>query len=235
MNCVEFRRQLAIDPHAEAADFVSHRAACTRCADAAERAVGFDRTLRRALDVAPPAQLVESVLLAQATAQRMRRAAIRRTAMLALAASLALAIGVVGTRVEATPLSMQAVEHVEKEALVLKMVTSISASEVGDAFSRNGLTLAQIPAGISFVGCCPMGRHKTVHMLMPDGDDPVTVIYVVDAHAAKRDDFQRDGWSGRVVPFGAGSLILLARHSTAFDRVESAWRAAQIHPVSTAG
>ncbi len=226
MNCVEFRRQLAIDPHAQSADFERHRAECARCAEAAVHAIDFDRTLRRALEVAPPAQLVESVLLAQATAQRRQRTALRRTAMLALAASLALAIGVFGTRVEATPLSTQAVDHVEKEALVLKMVTSISSKEVSDAFALRGLSLSHIPAGVSFVGCCPMGRHKTVHMLMPEGDDPVTVIYVVDVHASQREDFVRDGWSGRVLPLGAGSLILLARHATAFDRVESTWRSA---------
>jgi uncharacterized protein DUF3379 len=226
MNCVEFRRQLATDPHTQAADFERHRAECARCAEAAVHAIDFDRTLRRALEVAPPAQLVESVLLAQATAQRRQRTALRRTAMLALAASLALAIGVFGTRVEATPLSTQAVDHVEKEALVLKMVTSISSKEVSDAFALRGLSLSHIPAGVSFVGCCPMGRHKTVHMLMPEGDDPVTVIYVVDVHASQREDFVRDGWSGRVLPLGAGSLILLARHATAFDRVESTWRSA---------
>ena len=224
MNCVEFRRQLAIDPRAEAADFVRHRGECARCAEAAERALAFDRTLRAALEVVPPAQLAETVLLAQATAERRRRTTFRRTAMLALAASLALAIGVVGTRVEATPLSTQAIEHVEKEALVLKMVTSISASEVADAFSKRGLRLAHIPAGVSFVGCCPMGKHRTVHMLMPEGDDPVTVIYVVDAHAAQREDFVRDGWKGRVLPLAGGSLILIARESTAFDRVENVWR-----------
>jgi len=226
MNCVEFRRQLAIDPHTQVADFERHRADCARCADATAHAVEFDRTLLRALEIAPPAQLVESVLLAQATSQRRQRAVFRRTAMLALAASLALAIGVVGTRVEATPLSTQAVDHVEREALVLKMVTSISEKEVGDAFARSGLSLRHIPAGVSFVGCCPMGRHRTVHMLMPEGDDPVTVIYVVDARASQREDFVRDGWSGRVLPLGAGSLILLARHATAFDRIEGTWRSA---------
>jgi len=226
MNCVEFRRQLTVDPRADAADFVRHRAECARCAEAAERALEFDRALRRALDIAPPAQLVDSVLLAQATEQRRRRTAFRRTAMFALAASLALVVGVVGTRVEATPLSTQAVAHIEKEAFVLKGGIAIDASEVSDAFAKRGLRLDHIPMGVSFVACCPMGRHKTVHMLMSEGDDPVTVIYVVDAHATQREEFTRDGWSGRVLPLGAGSLILLAHHATAFDRVERAWRGA---------
>ena len=226
MNCVEFRRQLVIDPHASGADFARHRGECARCAAAAERALDFERTLQRALAVDPPAQLVDSVLLAQATAQRQRRTAMRRAAMLALAASLALAVGVFGTRVEATPLSAQAVAHVESEASVLQMVTAVSASDVGAAFARRGIELAQVPTGVSFVACCPMGRHPTVHLLMPDGDDPVTVIYVADQRVAQRGDFVRDGWSGRVLPLGSGTLILLARHPLAFNRVEAIWRGA---------
>ncbi|MEP6940428.1 MAG: DUF3379 family protein [Rudaea sp.] len=226
MNCVEFRRQLVVDPHASGAEFVRHRGECARCAAAAERALEFESALQRALAVEPPVQLVESVLLAQATAQRRRRSAVRRVALFALAASLALAVGVFGTRVEATPLSALAVAHVESEASVLRMVGAVSASEVGAAFAQRGVKLDHVPAGVSFVACCPMGPHATVHLMMPENDDPVTVIYVVDQRTAQRDDFVRDGWSGRVLPLGSGTLILLARHPLAFDRVEAIWRGA---------
>ena len=153
MNCVEFRRQLTIDPHASGAEFARHRGECARCAAAAERALDFERSLQRALAVEPPAQLVDSVLLAQATAQRRRRSALRRAAMLALAASIALAIGVFGTRVEATPLSAQAVAHVEHEASVLQTVGVVSSDNVGAAFARRGVKLGHVPGGVSFVAC----------------------------------------------------------------------------------
>src|SRR5512141_157934 len=115
MNCLEFRRQLGVDPHSTSADFVGHRQECARCAEAAVRAVEFEAALRRALNVEPSTQLAESILLAQATRQQRRRQTwMRRGGLLAMAATLVLAIGV-GMRVEARPLSAQAVEHLRGE------------------------------------------------------------------------------------------------------------------------
>jgi len=225
MNCLEFRRQLGVDPASSAAAFVQHRNECARCADAAARAADFETALRRALQVEPASQLAESILLAQATQQNRRQVRLRRGGLLALAATLALAVGV-GMRVEARPLSLQAVEHLRDEAQVLTATKPLAAEEVRAAFAQRGLQLSHVPDGIAFVGCCPMGRHLTVHMVMPQGDGPVTVIYVVDRKAGQREDFQRDGWRGRSVPLGNGTLILLARDSAPFDRVESTWREA---------
>ena len=59
MNCVEFRRQLAIDPQATAADFVQHRAECPRCAEAHARSLAFENDFARALNIAVPAQLAD--------------------------------------------------------------------------------------------------------------------------------------------------------------------------------
>jgi len=188
-------------------------------------AAGFEAALRRALQVEPSPQLAESILLAQATQQNRRHAYLRRGGLLALAATLVLAIGV-GMRVEAKPLSTQAVEHLREEAEVLSAVKPLSAESVRAAFAQRGLTLSQVPGGVAFVGCCPMGRHLTVHMVMPEADGPVTVIYVVDRGSSRREDFQRDGWHGRSLPLGNGTLILLARDTDHFDSVESAWRAA---------
>jgi hypothetical protein len=224
MNCIEFRRQLGVDPQTNAADFVRHRQECARCAEAAGRAAEFEAALRRALQVAPSPQLAESILLAQATQQQNRHQVyLRRGGLLALAAMLVLAVGV-GMRVEAKPLSVQAVDHLREEAQVLTSTKALPADEVRAAFAQRGLRLSHVPDGVAFVGCCPMGRHLTVHMVMPEGDGPVTVIYVVDRKSSQREDFQRDGWHGRSLPLGNGTLILLARDTGQFDRVESTWR-----------
>jgi hypothetical protein len=52
------------------------------------------------------------------------------------------------------------------------------------------------------------------------------VIYVVDRKSSQREDFQRDGWHGRSLPLGNGTLILLARDTDQFDHVEASWRGA---------
>lgn len=226
MNCLEFRRQLGIDPQSAAADFVGHRQECARCAEAAARALEFEAALRRALSVEPTAQLAESILFAQATQQRRRQTYLRRGGLLALAATLVLAVGV-GMRVEASPLSAQAVEHLRSEPEALTLSSPIAPDSVREAFAKRGISLKRDVSGqIVFVGCCPMGRHLTVHMVMSENSGPVTVIYVVDDRVKRREDFQRDGWRGRTVPLGSGTLILLARDSAQFDQVEGAWRTA---------
>jgi hypothetical protein len=225
MNCLEFRRQLGVDPQTTAADFVRHRQECVRCAEAAARAAEFEAALRRALRVAPSPQLAESILLAQATQQNRRHVYLRRGGLLALAATLVLAVGL-GVRVQAQSLSEQAVDHLREEAQVLTSSKPLPAESVRAAFAQRGLKLSHVPDGIAFVGCCPMGRHLTVHMVMPQSGGPVTVIYVVDRKVGQREDFQRDGWRGRSLPLGNGTLILLARDTDQFDHVESAWREA---------
>lgn len=223
MNCLEFRRQLAVDPQTTDADFMRHRQECPRCAETHARATAFEATLRRALAVEPPPQLAESILLTQATNERRQRSRYRTSGLLAMAASIAIAVGIV-MRAGAAPLPNLAVEHLRQEAAVLTRTKPISADDVQKAFATRGITLHAIPDDISFIGCCPMGRYLTVHMVMPGSGGPVTVIYVVNDHERGREDFQRDGWRGRSVPVGNGTLVLLAENTSQFDRVEAIWR-----------
>lgn len=224
MNCVEFRRQLAIDPNTQAADFVQHRAECPRCAEAHARALVFESSLGRALNVAAPARLVETILFAQTAAERRRRTGLRRASMFAAAAALVVAVGVVGMRVEAKPLSVQAVEHLHSEEEVLSLTETVPAVEVIKTFASRGVRLKQVPDDISFVAPCPVGKHRSVHLVMPTAEGPVTVIYVVDQRVAATEDFDRDGLHGRILPLGNGAVILLAKSSTEFNRIAALWR-----------
>jgi len=226
MNCVEFRRQLAIDPQATAADFVQHRAECPRCAEAHARALAFENDFARALNIAVPAQLADAILLAQTTAERRRRTNLRRASIFAVAAILVLAVGVVGMRVEAKPLSVQAVEHLYSEEEVLALTKPVGEAEVVQTFAKRGIALKQVPDGISFVAPCPVGKHRSVHLVMPTAGGPVTVIYVVDQGVEAAKNFEREGLQGRILPVGSGTLILLAKDTTEFDRIAAAWRSA---------
>ncbi len=226
MNCVEFRRQLAIDPQATAVDFVQHRAECPRCAEAQARALAFESDLARVLSVAVPAQLADAILFAQTTAERRRRTNLRRASIFAAAAMLVLAVGVVGMRVEAKPLSVQAVEHLYSEEEVLTLTQPVGEAEVLQTFAKRGVTLKEVPSGISFVAPCPVGKHRSVHLVMPTAGGPVTVIYVVDQSVDTAKNFERDGLQGRILPVGAGALILLAKDTAEFDRIAAVWRSA---------
>ena len=223
MNCLDFRRQLNIDPHCAAADFVVHRQHCARCAEALERAHAFEGTLRKALQTPVPERLADSILLAQATRQQRQRETVRRGALLAVAAALVLAFGV-GLRTHAKTLPVLAVDHLYKEAFVLAMNQPIGDEEVRKAFAESGIALEHVPAGISFVYCCPFAGYHSVHLVMPESSGPVTVLYLTEDAVRERSNFSERGWQGRSVPLEHGTLVLLAHDSSHFDQVEKTWR-----------
>ena len=216
MNCLEFRRLLGSDPQSDVVDFVRHRQECARCAEAAARALEFDSSLRRALAIEAPTALAESILLAQATRQQGRRRLLRRGGVLALAASLILAVGI-GMRVEANPLSTLAVDHLGGEAFALSLTKPVSAAEVEQAFAKRGVDLPSAPDGISYVSLLPGGTF----FVRAHGD--------AGNRRSGHGDVRRQS-SLRATPgfrprrlvrpqraVGNGTLVLLARNTDHFD------------------
>ena len=227
MNCLEFRRELLIDPQSIAADLQRHARECPRCAEAQARALAFEASLQTALAVPAPAQLAESILLRHATEQQRSRQRVRRGgAVLGLAAAVALTFGI-GMRLQAQPLAEISVAHLQREAFVLSMTKPVAEAQIRKAFADLGVKdVGALPADVSFVACCPVGRYSSVHLLMPRSNGPVTVLYLTDDHAEARREFVRDGWLGRSVPLAHGTLVLLAHDASQFDQIESQWRGA---------
>src|SRR3984957_539957 len=223
LNCLEFRRQLGVDPHV-GGDFAQHRQACSRCADAHARALGFEKAIRSALEIPVPEKLAESLLLAQATnAQRRHRQFRQRATWIAAAAGIVLAFGI-GLRLQAKPLPELAINHLKKEAFVLGKTQPISDESIRKAFDTFGVTMHDIPAGASFVACCPVGKYVSVHLVVPESEGPVTLLYLVDDHSEQRLDFIKDGWFGRTVPLAHGTLVLIGHDAAHFDQLETSWR-----------
>lgn len=227
MNCLEFRRELNIHPQSNDAAFVAHARECPRCAQAQADALAFEATLGRALAIPPPPNLAESILLAQATQQRRESQRWRRGAgWLALAAVAVLAVGVGWRTTSAQPLGDAAIAHMlGAEAPALAYTAPVADDSVRKAFAKRGIDLAQVPADISYVQCCPVGKYKSVHMVMPRANGPVTVMYVVDDHVASRSDFSHDGWLGRSVPLAHGTLVMIGHDAGQFAQIEREWQA----------
>lgn len=226
MNCLEFRRELNVHPQSSAADFVAHARECPRCAQAQADALAFESALGRALAIPVPSNLAESILLAQATQQRgERRHWQRRAGWLALAAAAVLAVGVGWRATSAQPLGDAAIAHMlGPEASALAYIAPVTDAAVRKAFAERGVDLAQVPADISYVQCCPVGKFKSVHMVMPRANGPVTVMYLVDDHGGQRTDFAHAGWLGRSVPMAHGTLVMIGHDASQFSQIENEWR-----------
>lgn len=244
MDCLEFRRQLGSAPQHLDAAAQAHLAACTAgCAEAAAEAQAFEARLEIALAVPVPAGLADRVHRAQRAAAAAGAAADpaprRRTAWIAFAAaaSLALAFGVAQWRRNAVPLQDLVVAHVTApgERAAWSLRDPLPDARVEAAFRDRGVALAAAPPqGIAYVAECGVGRWPSVHMVMPEQGQPVSVVYVPGGAGATAETFQRDQLSGRAVALGNGTLFLLARTDARFDALEHAWRDAIDGPAQVA-
>lgn len=228
MDCLEFRRQLGSEPRVADAVARAHLESCARCQDAYARAQAFESRIVQALTVGVPEGFADRVLLAQLTGERQRRGPGLRYGWIALAAAAALVVAVGLFRREnavARPLPELVIEHVTgEERDALKLRVPVPAADVDRAFADRGVHLASVPAGISYVHKCPVGEYRTVHMVMPRDNQPVSVIYVSRYHAPGVTNFERGALRGREVPIADGTLVMLAESTGSFDALEHTWR-----------
>ncbi|HVJ63163.1 MAG TPA: DUF3379 family protein [Tahibacter sp.] len=226
MNCLEYRRQLAADPRRESPEMLEHRRECPGCAAHHARALGFELQLRRSLTVPAPDGLAERILLAQATAERRDRGSQRRYLGWAMTAAvlLVVAVGVIG--LSPGPAFADAmVEHMQREPESFVSRLAMPESEVLRRFTQRGVKLAgPLPPGISYASPCPVGSYLSVHMVMPQEEGPITVIYIAHHREGARDDFRKADVVGRSVPMADGTLVMMAANGARFDALESAWR-----------
>lgn len=239
MECLEFRRQLGIDPRHESAAMTAHKRECAGCAEAQARALGFEMQVRRAMNVPVPAGLADRILLAQTTMERRDTGAQKRRwfAGAGIAAGILLAFGAATLWQTHNKLDFPALvaDHIREEPESFASNEPLAVPAVMQWFDKRKVHLVEaLPPGISYAAPCPMGPYKTVHMVMPQADGPVTVFYLAGDRMSARGDFRQAQWVGRNVPMGEGTLVLVAHNSKMFDALEQSWRHTVEGDVNTA-
>jgi len=229
MECLEFRRQLGSDPRHESAAMTAHKRECSGCAEAQARALGFELQLRRAMNVAVPMGLADRILLAQTTMERRDTGAQRRRwfAGVGIAAAIVLAFGAASLWRTSNKIDFPALvaDHIRDEPESFASSEPMPVPAVLQYFDARHVRLAAaLPPGISYAAPCPMGPYKTVHMVMPQADGPVTVFYLAGDRMRERGNFHQAQWVGRNVPMGQGTLVLVAQNTKMFDALEQSWR-----------
>ncbi|HEX5354433.1 MAG TPA: DUF3379 family protein [Rhodanobacteraceae bacterium] len=229
MDCLEFRRRLGSDPQTRDPEFLAHRDSCRAgCAESWRRAQRFERRVMDALkSIETPPDLAERVLLAQATSSRART---RRFWQIGLAAAAALLVALVvagyawNLRADANggALAGMAIAHVRSEAYSLTMSHTLRDRELQSVFADRGLAMRGAPTHAVFAADCRVGPYKAVHLVLREGGERVTALYVLGHRIAQARDFHRAGWRGRELPMGAGTLVLLGNDTGGFAAAERA-------------
>ncbi len=241
MNCIEFRRMLASEPMSRDPGFVVHGDSCAGCRPALQQAREFEAELRVAMSLPAPEGLADRILLAHAT--RHRRQRWRQVVLpgLAMAASLVMAVlvGVIWFDDRNRPDSPQrsqladlAVEHLDHEPYALEASSTVPEALLERTLRTLGMGLEGSPGAVQYMAVCPMGPHRTLHLVTQTELGPVTLLFVPRLKPDEmRIDFRRDEMLGREFELAGGAMVLLAENDSQFDVIEQRWRAA-LQPVT---
>ncbi len=232
MNCFQFRHLLLVEPRQLTPEQRAHRDECTSCAQLARSVEQIEERLQKAALVPVPEGLAERVLL------RHKIPSPRRWNMLALAASLFIAVGVVFHFHEAPRRGdeMASAQHLGENQHAMAAISYVLDHEpqllkenrAGDpqvmraALTKLGMTL---PANVDSVrylgkGLLPDGSTGE-HVVLQTPFGLVTLILMPDAFLVSRVVASYRSMQAVVVPSRGGCYALIAESSSTLKRIEA--------------
>jgi len=208
MECLEFRRLAGADPQHLGTAARDHGAACPRCAGYLRQMLALDQRVLAALRVAVPGPVAEAFQPGVSSVPGLDR---RR--WLALAASIVAGV-LVGTALWVSAprnsLAQEVLEHLdhEPEALVATS-TPEDQAVVARVLARGGVRLRPGAGLVSYARSCRFRGRTVPHLVVQGEDGPVTVMVLRNERPAAPVGFNEQGFSGRIVPIGPGSIAVI--------------------------
>jgi hypothetical protein len=222
MDCLEFRRVAGAEPAHLSPEAERHAASCPRCAEHLRRLRALDERLLRALRIPVGLEAEASPLAVPAVPpERLSQAA--RPRWLALAASIVAGV-LVGTLLwvggPRDSLAQELVAHLAHEPEALTM-TDLPADPAGlDAvLARAGLRLRPGIGTVSYANSCEFRGELVPHLVVQTDGGPVTVMVLRNERPSRPVRFEEQGYAGRIVPAGSGSIAVLGETGADLDPV----------------
>jgi len=232
MNSVEFNELLNFNPLDPRLQQAAARDSPPGAELEVKRALAFERKLRSALEVEPPAGLADEILAKSAQLASPVRS---RRAWMAMAASVslgALATGWGIRREQASAfagqseLQLACVDHLTHEPFLLARQTEVPDALVRRAFQERGVVLGDSVGPVHYSYPCPVGPYRALHLVVQAQHGPVTLLYLQNALDYDARGFRERGVQGRLVPLRQGSLVMMAQTDMDFDPIEMRYRKA---------
>jgi Protein of unknown function (DUF3379) len=218
VNCMDYRRALAAG-EGETPEMKAHRLQCTGCRGVFEDHSQFERELRRALEVAPPAGFEHG--LARVVLQQRRR-------FLAAAGVGALAVGIGGYAWfrRPDPLALACIEFVMKEEAKSIMMGSMPRAQAEQVLAST-LPLGQVErvGRVRHIGPCPFQGATAYHVVLEVPQGKVTLLIMPEGRTRTAERAARDGLYSSVVPLARGSVGVIGTDPEVVDSVAGALRA----------
>jgi hypothetical protein len=214
MECLEFRRTAGGDPQHLPDDARLHAENCPHCAEHLRRLRAFDERIRVALSVPAGAGFGRGVAMATSGLDRRR--------WMALAASVVGGV-LVGTLLwvwsPRDSLARDLAEHVGHEPQAMTSSSPADVDAVARVLERGGIRLRPDVGTVSYANSCEFRGHTVPHLVVQTDRGPVTVMVLRHERAAAPQRFDEQGYSGRIVPAGPGSIAVIGGEGADLDQV----------------
>jgi hypothetical protein len=227
MTHEEARLLIGAAPAAQSPALAAHLAQCSQCTLFQQQMQRIDQDLGRLfaapLEARAPARIVPLPLIPRAQPQATRP---RDVGLMALAASLVLALGV-GTvfwtlRPEPS-LAAGVLDHVAHESASWSEVTPMTASATAKVLAGADVWLDPADTTVIYARSCLFSGHWVPHLVVRTAAGPVTVMVLNQEHIAARQSFRQNGYSGILAPApGGGTLAVIAQGDPDLDTVARA-------------
>lgn len=224
MNCLEFRRQLLIDPlHLDEAA-AGHETECASCAAHAREVRAQEIKLRALLmEVTAPEGMAERVQLA---ARFEAKAETRRRWWYGAAAGVLMAIGVSMMSVWTTALergdlvlAQSVIHHIEDEASHLREAHPVSTGRIDYVFHRFGARLTNDIGPVHFAAECLMRERNGIHLVLPGTMGPITVFLMPGEMIDGAMPVRSERFEGQIVPTRWGSIAVVGESGEPVDGI----------------
>jgi hypothetical protein len=212
MDCLEFRRAAGADPQHLDDDVRAHAGTCAACAEHLRRLRSFDERIRAALAVPVPEATGPLAGPAAATPVLERRR------WMALAASIVAGV-LVGTLLwvggARSSLADDLVRHMGHEPDAVAITSRpADAAELDAVLERGGIRLRRGIGTVSYANSCDFRGRTVPHLVVQTDRGPVTVMVLRHERPSAPVSFDEQGYSGRIVPAGPGSIAVIGAAGT---------------------
>ncbi len=215
MDELEFRRRLFSDPQASDTELQQALLTDSDRQQMQQELLQQDRQIKQALQIAVPEDLAERLLLTQQLlAYRQSRS--RRHLYYGLAASLALALGLVQLKFEPlylpTDLGGYALAHVYHEASALVGKSAqLPLSQVNALLASFDSKLTGFEQEVRYARFCNFRGVRSLHLILDTKDGPVTVFVLPKDHGwAANIAFADNNFHGQSLAMAKADLVLVA-------------------------
>ncbi len=221
MNFSDFKKLLGADPFNRDPETLDARDSSAEFEAAARLAEAFEEKLRSAMQVSPPADLLEKI-----TTISTRPAKHRNWIPLALAASLLVAIGAAGIVWKQSPTwdSVEAyvADHYSHDGnrVLARASGSVPEQDINAIMAGfNASADERLSAQIRFIKICPTPHGRGVHMVVSTSGGPVTVLFMPETSVTDGEMVNFEQMHALLVNLEHGSAAIIGKQSQAVDNL----------------